>query len=74
MLDNETIDGSNGYKIVYMQYLTNDMISVNPDSVEGDIFIFDKNGIRYKIEVKGKGKQHRDISAVFQITTSFKVS
>lgn len=66
--ENETIDKSKAYSIDY-----NEKTPSNLDTVNGWIFIFDKNGIRYTIEFNGKGKQLHDISAIFQVKHSFKV-
>lgn len=44
------------------------------DSVNGEIMMFDKNGIRYIIDFQGKGKQQYDDRAFSTLIGSFKVS
>ena len=44
------------------------------DSVNGEIMMFDKNGIRYIIDFQGKGKQQYDDRAFSTLINSFKVS
>ena len=56
------------YSIDYMEKMQPDSNSAN-----GRITMFDKNGMRYKIEAQGKGKQHYDSWADIKVTTSFEV-
>lgn len=72
MLENTTLymddEDVKGYEIRYKEKIRPD-----PDSVNGYIVIFDKNGIRYTIDFKGKGKQYYDSWASIKVATSFKV-
>lgn len=43
------------------------------DSVNGEIMMFDINGIRYRIDFQGKGKQNYDDMAFRTVINSFKV-
>ena len=43
------------------------------NSVDGNLEIFDKNGIRYTIDFHGKGKEKLDMSGSIKVDTSFKV-
>ena len=45
----------------------------DPNSVNGRITMFDKNGTRYTIDFQGKGKQHYDVWAAIKVITSFEV-
>lgn len=75
ILDNDTtinVDNTDKdvqtYEISYMEKMYPD-----PNSVNGHIMMFDKNGIRYTLDFKGKGKQTYDSWADIKLTTSFKV-
>ena len=43
------------------------------DSVNGEIMMFDINGMRYRIDFQGKGKQNYDDMAFSTVINSFKV-
>ena len=58
------------YEISYTEKLPS---KADADSVNGRITMFDKNGIRYTIDFKGKGKQYYDSWASIKVATSFKV-
>lgn len=67
MVHNTTIDGSQAYSIDYLEKM-----QPNENSINGYLYIFDKNGTRYTIDIQGKGKQLNDL-ATTQIIISFKV-
>lgn len=66
----KTTKSVQGYAISYDEQL---MSEAKPNSVNGDIFIFDKNGIRYTINFLGKGQQKYDHWAYITVVSSFKV-
>ncbi len=51
----------------------NEKLRSGADSVNGEIMIFDINGIRYRIDFQGKGKQNYDDRAFITVINSFKV-
>jgi hypothetical protein len=66
---NNTTEKVQAYYINYDEQLPSEA-----DSVNGEIKMFDINGIRYIIDFQGKGKQQYDDMAFRTVINSFKVS